>query len=287
MPVTPPTIFNGLGTAQLNELQLTFTPFVGGQQGGTYEGPDSTILPLISSLTASGYSVQYYKSQSPISKITFSAAFNSIGGGAPISPNTDYTDTWELVRNSVQKELLESDHPYVSRLSSADFSTLKSILNGQPVPPNSSPPFTGGGTLNAPWTIADSIAAGIYLYGLFQAGVKTVEIKQPILKLTRTTSQLYTLAWAVNNSDAVMTTATMIADCGLPGTFAISMADLEARLIARSGGTIQQARQDGIILNFGWLKDFVGSTKHGQQRIQFNVTYAFGLYDFGCYGAPI
>ena len=282
MPVTPPTIFNGLGTAQLNELQLTFTPFVGGQQGGTYEGPDSTILPLISSLTAAGYSVQYHKSQSPISKITFSAAFNSIGGGAPISPNTDYTDTWELVRNSVQKELLESDHPYVSALGTGNFQILKNLISGSGPETWSGDPTT---TFNNYGT-ADYNAA-VYLWGLHQAGVKTVEIKQPILKLTRTTSQLYTLAWAVNNSDAVMTTATMIADCGLPGTFAISMADLEARLIARSGGTIQQARQDGIILNFGWLKDFVGSTKHGQQRIQFNVTYAFGLYDFGCYGAPI
>ncbi len=285
----PDPIINGQGGADLNELQLTFTPFVGGQQGGTYEGPDAVILPLISSLTAAGYSVEYHKSQSPISKLTFSAAFNSIGGGPPISPNTDYTDTWELVRNSVQKELLESDHPYVSELSSSDFDLLKAAFQSNST---TVPAFSGAGTPGilpggGMWTTADSIAAGTYLFKLNNAGVKTIEVKQPILKLTRTTSQLYTLAWAVGNSDSIMTTATMLADSGLPATFSIPMADLETRLIARSGGLLQQARTDGIILNFGWQKDFVGSTKHGKQRIQFNLEYKFGLWDFGTYGAPI
>ncbi len=285
----PDPIINGLGAAQLNELQLTFTPFVGGQQGGTYEGPNAVIVPLIGYLTGQGYSVEYHKSQSPISKITFSAAFNSIGGGPPISPNTDYTDTWELVRNSVHKELLESDHPYVSILSSVDFDLLKAAFTSNQT---TTPAFSGGGTpgilpAGGVWTTADSIAAGTYLFKLYNAGVKTVEIKQPILKLTRTTSPLYTLAWAVDNCDAIMTTATMLADSGLPGTFSIPLADLETRLIARSGGFLQQSRTDGITLNFGWQKDFVGSTKHGKQRIQFNLIYTFGLWDFGTYGAPI
>ncbi len=289
---SPAPIINGLGIAELNELQLTFTPFVGGQQGGTYEGPDANILPLISSLTAAGYSVEYHKSQSPISKLTFSAVFNSIGGGPPISPNTDYTDTWELVRNSVQKELLESDHPSVSILSSTDFAILKGIMAGTtPVVTGVPPAFTGGGTpgilpSGGSWMAADSIAAGNYLWALFQAGVKTVEVKQPILKLTRTTSPLYDATWAVNRTDTLFLTASMESDSGVPGTFAVPLVSLANQLMARSGGLVAQARNDGLNLQFGWLKNLTGSTKHGHQRIQYSIEYSFGLWDAELYGVP-
>ncbi len=277
----PDPIINGLGTAQMNERRLTFTPFVGGQQGGVYEGPDAVIFPLVAQSIAAGYSVEYNKSQSPISKLTFSAVFNSVNGGVPVAPNSDYTDTWELVRNSVQKELLESDHPMVSALGASNFQILKNLISGSgPDTWNGDPTLTFNNNPSADYS------AAVYLWALHQAGVTTVEIKQPILKLTRTTSPLYDAAWAVNRTDTLFLTASMEADSGVPSTFAIPLVALATQLMARSGGLIAQARADGLNLQFGWLKDLTGSTKHGRERIQYNITYSFGLYDANLYGVP-
>ena len=112
------SVINGLGGAWLNESTLTFRPFEGGSYGGTIEGVDAEIQPLIVQLSNYGYTVSYKKSKSPISTVTFSLAVNNItNGGQPVNPSADFADTWEVIRNSVQKELLESDHPLVSALS--------------------------------------------------------------------------------------------------------------------------------------------------------------------------
>lgn len=285
----PPPVVNGFGGAQINESYLSFRPFSGGETGGTYEGLDSAIQPLIQTLFNLGYSVEYRKSKSPISTLIFRAAFQATGGGAPPTPNLDYKDTWELVRNTVQKELLESDHPYVSALSSDDFTLLKTYLNGQAAQ-GTTPTFTGGGTPGTipggGWVPATSIAAANYLYQLFLAGVKTVPVKQPVIRLTRTTSPQYTAPFNTANIDTLLTTASMITDSGLPASFAIPAANLTTALIAKSGGTLAQARNDGLDLQFAWYKDLVSENKHGSERLQFILQYEFGLWDTKLYGNP-
>ena len=281
----------GARTPVLNAQRLSFTPFSGGSVGGTYTGDKFVLAALIPTLEANGYAVDYQFDQSPIAKLSFSAAYsygNASNGGAPVSPNTDYADTWELVRNTVQKELLESDHPYVSELSSADFVLLKTAFTTSPL---ALPTFTGGGTSGiipggGSWSSATSIAAATYLYNLFASGVKTVEVKQPILRVTRTTSPAYNASFNVANIDTLLYTSSMISDANVPGGFAIPLISLSNRLIARSGGTTAQARTDGLNLQFGWLKNLVSSSKHGNQRIQYITEYIFGLYDTALYGVP-
>src|ERR1700744_4010070 len=121
-------IINGSATPVINESQLRFKPFDGGETGGTYEGLDINIQPLVSLLFEAGYSVNYKKSKSPFSTLEFSAAFSSSNGGPATNPNLDYKDTWELVRNSVQKEILESDHPLIYALSGDNLAQLKSVI---------------------------------------------------------------------------------------------------------------------------------------------------------------
>jgi hypothetical protein len=78
----------------------------------------------------------------------------------------------------------------------------------------------------------------------------------------------------------------MVYDSGLPSNFAIPAIDLANSLMARSGGLVEQARADGLVLNFGWLKELVGCHKHGNQRIQFVLEYRFGLWDSKLNGTP-
>lgn len=289
-----PLVSNGMNIGVINESRLSLRPFSGGEIGGTYEGPDAAIRPLILQLFNYGYSIDYKKSKGPISTLSFSSAWNagSTGGGAT-NPNGDYLDTWELVRNTVQKELLESDHPLVSPLSSDDLILLKNVFSGQvKLVGNAYPSFTGGGIpgtvpSGATWTDEDSIAAGRYLYSLNQSGVKTIPVKQPILKLTRTTNPLYDAPFYVGNVDRILSTATMLFDSNVPSNFAIPLITLSEQLMARSGGIIQQSRTDGLTLKFGWYKDLDSSNKHGNKRIQYILQYQFGLWDVQQYGEPL
>lgn len=261
----------------LNQQSLSFRPFEGGELGGTYEGEKFAVFALAASLTASGYSVSYDFVQSRIAKLTFRSAFQSINGGAATNPNVDYMDTWELVRSSTHKELLESDHPLVSVLIKGDMDALKEAFAN---PSKFIIPIFASAAGTA------SQDAGFYLWELFRSGAKTVEVKQPILRLTRTTNVLYSAPFYTGNIDKVLTTASMKYDSGVPGGFAIPLVDLANALISRSGNLTAQARADGLLFSFGWLKELVGCHKHGNQRIQYVLEYKFGLWDTKLYGVP-
>lgn len=279
-------IINGWQGAQINEAFLTFKPFDGGSSGGTYEGLDNIIQELIPELILLGWAVDYKKSKSPISTVRFSAAFSS-ANGRPTNPNADYIDTWELVRNTVQKELLESNHPLVSVCSASNLTILKNIISG------SGPDvWTGDPTTTFNNNPSADYNAAVYLYALFQAGVTTTEVKQPILRLTRTTNPQYTTPFNVDNIDTLLTTQSMLNDSGVPNSFAIPLIALANQLVAKTfpNGTPNppvQVRADGLNLEFAWLKDLTSSTKHGSQRIQFILEYKFGLWDQGLYGVAV
>ncbi len=197
-----------------------------------------------------------------------------------------------MIRNTVQKEILESDHPKVALLTNNDMIVLKqafanpskllsySLVGGVLTPGTTAvttPSFTSS-------PASASFQAGTYLWNLFVSGVKSVEVKQPIIRLTRTANPLYSSPFNTANIDTILQTTTMISDSGLPSSFAVPVVSLATRLINKSGGVNPVTRPDGLTLYFGWLKDLVGDHKHGRERIQFVLEYKFGLYDVTAYG---
>ncbi len=299
----PNPVINGINEEVINEQQISFKPFSGGEYGGTMEGPDAIIFPWVQRLYNFGFSVDYKHSKSPFSTLTYRATFSANGASAATNPNLDYQDTWEMVRNVVQKEILETGHPLVSELSSSDFDFLKSIFAGQQkiIPGTIESFFDGSGTPGivpnggALWTPGTSIAAAVYLYQLWSAGVKTFPVKQPIVRLTRTTNPQYDAPFNMTNIDTVLTTSGMLLDSGIPSNFAINAVALAYQLMLASGtvwednqtGLVyQQPRTDGLLLHFGWLKELTSSNKHGDKRIQYVLEYQFGLWDQILYGQP-
>jgi len=284
-------MINGALTT-LNAQDFKFTPFEGSEWGGVYEGEKNAIWALAPSLIALGYHVTFDTKQSRIASLSFRAISTptTLGGISPA--NNSYQDSWELVRNTVQKELLESDHPLVAQvtnIASADtmgnLDMLKSWFanpnqGSKNTPPNFMPDFADSNDG------ATSKAAALYLWQLYASGVKSVEVKQPILRLTRTASPAYSAPFAVSNIDTLFTTASMISDSGVPSSFAVSLSSLATRLVNKSGGNNPVIRSDGLTLYFGWLKDLIDVRKHGKQRTQFGLEYKFGLWDAKLYGVP-
>ena len=263
---------NGSGLATFNRETFTFTPNVGGEWGGRYEGPKAAVIAAMYNLANAGYSVQYECDASPIASFTYSVPTTN-SGAVPSSANDDYTDNYQVSRNTAQKEILMSDHPLVTELNATNLEELKAYMLAPSIFVEAE-----GFTL----TGAASFDAANYLWDLFQSGVKCVEVKQPILRITRQTNPLYDRPFDVTLMDRVLTTSRMISDSGVPSNFAIPLVALATQM---ERGTVTRA--DALELNFGWLKDTVTLETIGTRRIQYVVEYKFGLWDQQLYGTVV
>ncbi len=286
-----PTI-NGTLDAQFNRESITFTPNVGGEYGGRWEGPKAKIQEKMAVLIANGYAVQYECDSSPIATLSFNTTTNNTGGG-PTSPNVDYTDNFQLLRNTVQKELLMSDHPLIAGITGTNLDELRDLIaNPNKITINSSTHFcdqiTGTKSFSggSPTT---SAAKAQYMLDLFLSGVRSVEVKQPILRVTRVTNPLYDAPFNTDRVDRVLSTSTMISDSGVPSNFAVPLLDLATRIAERTAinGSSYAVRNDFVGLKFGWLKDAITSETVGRTKNQYTVEYKFGLYDVETYGAVL
>ncbi len=264
---------NGSSDATLNQQSLSFTPFQGGDFGGRYEGPLAGVLTKFYLLRGRGYEVHLESDSSPIATCTFRSSFlSSNPGDVATNPNLDYTDTWEIVRNTVQKELLMSDHPSVAKLNEENLLQLKQFMLA---------PDTFEDEDGFTLTGADSCDAANYLFELFRSGVRSVEVKQPILRVTRVTNPFYDATFNVDNVDKLLTTNSMMGDSGVPSNFAVPLIALSDAI-----ATTSTARSDILVLAFGWLKDMVSSTISGTKKVQYVIEYKFGLWDTVEYGVP-
>jgi len=272
---------NGSGAAVQNRESISFTPNVGGDYGGRYEGPKAAVKAKMDVLIAAGYACKYECDQSPVATLEFSTPSNSGSPtDPPTNPNADYTDNFQVLRNTVQKELLMSDHPMVAVLTADNLSELKAFIAA---------PDTWEDGLGFSPGSAPSVAAAEYLFALFQSGARSIEVKQPILRVTRVTNPNYDAPFDVSNTDKILSTARMISDSGVPSNFAVPLLDLANALMARIpvDGDGFADRTDALALKFGWLKDVNTAETLGTSRNQYVIEYKFGLWDVELFGAVV
>lgn len=284
---------NGSGAATQNRESISYTPNVGGEYGGRYEGPYAAIKSKMTTLIAAGYACKFECDASPIATLEFStptAAGNP--GGVPVNPNADYTDNFQVLRNTVQKELLLSDHPLVAGLVQANLEQLKDIISQNPKivfdADHVAVAITGTRTVTSGRPISSASKAQ-YLLDLHLSGVRSVEVKQPVLRVTRITNPAYDAPFYVGNVDKVLTSARMIRDSRVPSNFAVPLLGLAAALMRRTAvnGSGYAVRTDYIGLKYGWLKDAVTSETVGTTKNQYVLEYKFGLWDVETYGQPL
>ena len=124
---------------------------------------------------------------------------------------------------------------------------------------------------------------------MFMAGIKSIEVKQPVLRVTRITNPLYDAPFDLDYVDRILTTSTMIYDSGVPSNFAIGLVSLATAISRRTALNVNgfASRPDYLGLKFGWLKDAPTSETVGTTKNQYTLEYKFGLYDVETYGNPV
>lgn len=288
----PTETINGSNAAVQNREVITFTPNVGGEYGGKYEGPYLKVKEKMQELIQAGFAVQYECDQSPVATLTFKTPSNG-SGNAPVTPNADYVDNFQVLRNTTQKELLSSEHPLLAGLSIENLQQLKSLINNpDPITYDAyrvSTKITGVRTVSG-HSPTSSATKAQYLLDLWLSGVRSVEVKQPVLRVTRVTNPLYDVPFDLTYVDRILTTPTMISDSGVPSNFAIGLVELANALSARTtlvSGDTYAFREDYVASKFGWLKDAITSETVGTTKNQYVLEYKFGLYDVATYGEPV
>jgi hypothetical protein len=187
-----------------------------------------------------------------------------------------------------------SGHPLVSGLNATNFNELRKIFSGEVKPDRVastglSPNITGTKDFSVTGSPTSSAAIAEYLLDLHLSGVTHYEVKQPVLRVTRVTNPLYDAPFDLNRVDKVLTTATMIADSGVPANFVLGLTELAAACSRHTfvNGNGYMVRPDFLGLKFGWLKDAPSSETLGTSKNQYTLEYKFGLYDVETYGQPI
>lgn len=272
---------NGTGDAQLTGRRNRFTVGVGVEYVETWVGLIDAIKDIEETYKLAGWSTESVTDRSPMATLTASIPTNPSGGGG--NPNSDFVDTWDVIRATTQKEILYSDHPLIGDLDATNLAELKKYFAN----PASFDADQGFSALVA--GTGPSYDAATYLWALFQNGQKSVEVKQPILKVTRTMSPLYNSSWSLFGIDKIMTTATMIADSGAPNDYIVDLAALEEQITSKVkfDNDGYQKRADVLKLKFGWKKDVSGLQRYGRTRQQISQDYQFGLWDTKALGQPI
>lgn len=277
---------NGSGAAVQNRTTITFTPGQGGEFGGRYEGPTAAILAKKDELIAQGFAVVYECDASPVATVTFKTPSST--GDQPPNPNADYVDRFQVLRNTVQKEILQSGHKSIRWLNATNLKQIKALFDNPTSATIPAGSLTPNEITNVP-AEPNSYSAASYLWQLYSSGVRSVDVKQPVLRVTRETNPLYDAPFDLDYVDRVLSTSTMIADSGVPGNFAIGLISLATAVsrktpVNASGYAI---RADELLMKFGWLKDAITSETVGTTKNQYVIEYTFGLWEEETYGAVI
>jgi hypothetical protein len=185
-------------------------------------------------------------------------------------------------------------HPLISGLSQENINQLRKIFSGEEKPDRDestgfTAKITGTKDFSVTGSPTSSAAKAEYLLDLHLSGVTHYEVKQPVLRVTRVTNPLYDAPFDLNRVDKVLTTATMIADSGVPANFVLGLSQLAAACSSQTfvNGNGYMVRPDFLGFKFGWLKDAPSSETLGTSKNQYTLEYKFGLYDVEAYGQPI
>lgn len=171
-----------------------------------------------------------------------------------VNPN-DTTTIWELLGNEIHKDVYQ--HPRSLQITDHDLKVIRNFINDPQA--NSSPAFTGGGTLTT---------YALALYSLLLKGTTAFVTSQYVLRRTRIVSNKYQVALAFNQVDHIWSSAQITSTESVAIPVMISMDQIPI-----------PASQSGY--QWGWLKKSPTVQQTGGNRFQ--ITQEWWLEQWSTY----
>lgn len=165
-------------------------------------------------------------------------------------------DTWELVPNVVEKEVLESDYTTITGLGGPDRATLHDYIIGK---------------IDIPSDSDLSSANARSLRDQIRDGLRSVRVFAPVMRFTRTASRNWQVKASTANVGKVLgNTYFLTSDDDaalLPGAF----------LVAINGAPFTNS-SNRTNMSYGWFKNFPTTQTASRDRVQIVQEWEFGLW---------
>lgn len=213
---------------------------------------EASALALIPQLLNGGYS--YTVTEGAVFEVEAELAAVDQGGGTdPEVP----LDTWELLPNETQKDLLESDHPTITGLSANEKEGLRAYIAN---PSKELVPAATAGTAygNLVRQVVD--------------GLRSVVVTTTTMRFSRTVSQNWLVKASTLNAGKVMSNGYFLANDAalIPSKFLVA---LNAAPYTNSINTSQKPA-----MMYGWLKKYPQIQSASYNRVTIIQDWDFGIW---------
>jgi hypothetical protein len=261
---------NGQSGAILVRVTKRSSPVRGYSVTFTYECTNAAAAEAIYSSSAfAGAEVTWTDGPKPVVEAVYGADTEQ----AEV-PQDEYT----LSANKVQKDFLDADHDLVNALNVTNRDELRKYIQDPTAYVAEGKQFSStvaGGTTSDP-----SWVAVTKLWTLVQAGLKHIEVNQPVFRLSRFVSRGYTTAFNASRLGLLLTTQTMKADSFAPADFLVPIDSMVAQFR-------DPIRADGLDLVYAWKKSSPNLNGSGRNKRRIDQEYEFGLWAKDLYGDPV
>ena len=173
-------------------------------------------------------------------------------------------DNWEFHASHVEKDVLEADVEVINNISDANKVVIRDLIANPPK--ITEDPLL----LFDPDDPCSEDAFAVYV--LMMNGLRAIRVNAPVLRRTRTVSNMYVIKAALTNVGKILSTATLMTFEDIPATV---MFNLPTETSKRTG------------LKYGWFKMHPTVRAAARQKMVIELEYEYGLWPTIIYGEPI
>ena len=235
-----------------------------------------------------GYDVKYTQGN----PWTMTATLNTEVGGDGISPITGLSGSynvlnWSYHYNTTPTELLAASPliiPWITNIVQSDRVLLQRIMNNPPIDgvvifnSTSSVSNTDATYQSVNWNgNSASIAACSTIWNMHTNGFKTIDVIQPVLRLSMIVPSGASLSFFNTNIYSVYTLATLITTLGIPSNWSGIMP---------MGSDPSSTTTQGIPFHFCWQKQPPSNVQNGS-TISIDQDFVYNLYPQNVYGTAL
>jgi hypothetical protein len=183
-------------------------------------------------------------------------------------------DEFTLDTNTVQKDLLDSDIELVSSLNETNRDEFRQFIQDPSL-------WVQQGNFTEFEGDTDSLDAAAELWTMWQAGVRHIEIDQPVFRLSRFASRSYNIPFSYANVNKLLSTDAMKADSLAPNDFLVPIDSI----VDEFGAAPRRA--DGLAVEYAWKKKNPRLNGSGWNKRRVDQEYVYGLWVLKLYGGSV
>lgn len=243
-------------------LKLSWDPARGPITIKSWKGPNDAIDAQAAVCRALRW--RYTISRGPGDLSTLEAEI----GGDPEgqTPGDEVTDSWEMLPNRVDKDILESDVPIINTLTATEIEAIQAAFR---TPPKAGTPLTT--------TFPTNTANCKTVLDLLNSKVTSKGVDQPVLRHTWMVPPGVPFAPELTNVGLIYSAPSLYGLEGVPNDFLVPLASMPYGPVNR----------EGIALSYGWLKAWPIFRRAAWNRREVHSEFQFGLWSDVLYGEPI